>query len=111
MELTTQQSKQVIAYFAQQAAEDFPVGIEAQDRHFWMTRFQTSIGVERQIRPLDWEDLLLAERDLQSFDRDAGGYLHENGFEDDAKHREEMAAHLAHQVSWFIDLCFNNSGA
>lgn len=109
MKLTAQQSKMAIEYFAQQAAEDAP--LENADTHMWMTRYQASLAIERQIGEWWWDSLVANMADLQSFDRDPAGYLYENGFDDTEAHRSDMDAHLKNQVSWSIDNCYNNSGA
>ena len=61
----------VLEYFAQQAAEDAP--LENADTHMWMTRYQASLAIERQITEKDWDALVARMADLQSFDRDPAG--------------------------------------
>ena len=110
--LTAQQAKMVLEYFARQAAEDYPVAQRhEQDKHMWMTRYQASLAIERQITELDWVTLLNATRDLQSFDRDPAGYLNEQGILDTETHRDWELIYVTDQVSWQLDNCYNNSGA
>ena len=107
--LTAQQAKMVLEYFAQQAAEDAP--LENADTHMWMTRYQASLAIERKIGDWWWDSLVANMSDLQSFDRDPEGYLHEAGFQPNAQNAFDMEDHLKRQVSWAIDNVFNNSGA
>ena len=105
-QLTAQQAKMVIEYFAAQAAEDAP--IEGADKHMWLTRYQASIAIERQIGEWWWDSLVANMSDLQSFDRDPEGWLNEQGHAGTA---DGWGDHLQDQVSWAIDNVFNNSGA
>jgi hypothetical protein len=109
-QLTAQQAKMVIEYFAAQAAEDVPLTTDWKiwDKHLWMTRMQASIAVERQITAFDWDTLVNAEMDLQSFDRDPDAYM----FQRDAEGtKAQMHNHLEEQVSWWIDNAYRTSGA
>ena len=108
-QLTTQQAKMVIEYFAAQAAEDAP--IEGADKHMWLTRYQCSVAIERQIGEWWWDSLVANMADLQSFDRDPAGYLHEQGYEDNIAEQDNMRQHIERQVSWSIDNVYRNSGA
>lgn len=115
MNLTKAEALMVIEYFATQAAEDAPATDfhwKSWDKHMWMTRFQISLAVERQIKATDWETLVNHCFDLQSFDRDADAYLYEAGITDDLERaKDSMGYHLKEQVSWAVDNCWNNSGA
>jgi len=108
-QLTAQQAKMVIEYFAAQAAEDAP--IEGADKHMWLTRYQASIAIERQIGEWWWDSLVANMSDLQSFDRDPEGYLYEQGIKVTPTFISWESDHLKNQVSWAIDNVFNNSGA
>ena len=107
--LTAQQAKQVIEYFAAQAAEDAP--LENADTHMWMTRYQASLAIERQITEKDWDLLVARMSDLQSFDRDPAGYLHEHGIKDTETFRDWELVNLNDLVSWAIDTAYTCSGA
>lgn len=104
----------VIEYFSAQAAEDYP-GHDATfadiEKHLWMTRFQVSLAVERQVGEWWWTSLINTQMELQSFDRDPAGYMYEQGQDDIYKTRTTMRWHLQNQVSWSIDNAWNNSGA
>lgn len=106
--LTAQQAKQVIEYFAAQAAEDAPE--HNADKHMWITRMQASIAIERQITELDWYVLLEAMTNQQSFDRDPGAYLHSVGIRDTETSRDYERAYLTDQVSWWIDNAYADAG-
>lgn len=108
--LTAQQAKMVIEYFSAQAAEDLPEELDAveHETHLWMTRFQVSLAVERQVGEWWWESLVECQRNLQSFDRDPEGWVHEV---DAFGSKEDVRDHLQDQVSWSIDNAWNNSGA
>ena len=107
--LTAQQAKMVLEYFARQAAEDAP--LENVDTHMWMTRYQASLAIERQITEKDWDALVASMSNLQSFDRDAGAYLHEIGLTDSLSNREACADDLEDLVGWKIDTAYTCSGA
>ena len=110
--LTAQQAKMVLEYFAQQAAEDYPdTTLPEQDKHMWMTRYQCSLAIERQINEAYWETLVVTVGAYESFDRDPDGYLHQNGYKVTAEEREYTKDHLQYDVSFAIDNCFANSGA
>jgi hypothetical protein len=104
--LTAQQAKMVLEYFAQQAAEDAP--LENADTHMWMTRYQASLAIERQITEKDWDALVAGMSELQSYDRDRDAYLHERGYVDPT---HSMRFSLEDQVSWAIDTAYTCSGA
>jgi len=110
-QLTAQQAKQVIEYFAAQAAEDAP--LENADKHMWMTRYQTSLAIERQITEADWDSLVGRMANLQSFDRDPEGWMTEHGF--DLSYGDNGVTYvkdgLEDQVSWAIDTAYTCSGA
>lgn len=108
MKLTAQQAKMVLEYFAQQAAEDAP--LEGADTHMWMTRYQASLAIERQITEADWDALVARMSDLQSFDRDPDAYLNERGY---AGSLDKLVFDdsLKDQVSWAIDTAYTCSGA
>lgn len=106
MELTQTQALMVVEYLAAQAAEDAP--IEGADKHMWMTRMQASIAIERQITEKDWDALVARQSDLQSFDRDAEGWMNEQGIIDSTDHVRDG---LEDQVSWAIDTAYTCSGA
>lgn len=111
--LTAQQAKMVIEYFAAQAAEDAPsvfADWRGWEKHVWMTRMQASLAIEKQIVPLSWDSLLEAMTDWQSFDRDAGAYLCEIGYEDTAANRDLIHGRLEDLVSWKIDVAYNGAG-
>ena len=105
--LTAQQAKMVLEYFAQQAAEDAP--LENADTHMWMTRYQASLAIERQITEMDWDRLVANMSDLQSFDRDPEGFLYERGIY--PANKFIMGEDLQDQVSWAIDTAYTCSGA
>jgi hypothetical protein len=110
MKLTEKQAKQVIEYFAQQAAEDMPDGTEMEcEKHLWTTLFQVSLAVQRRISERDWKFLVDEMLDLQSVNRDAEGYLNERGYETYTP--ETIRLELEDNVSWLIDNCYDNSGA
>lgn len=110
MELTAQQAKQVIEYFAQQAAEDAPADGEWYTE-LWISRFKASIAVERQIGAWWWEALVEAQMELQSFDRDPDAYLYQMGYKANHIERGYMRDNLQDEVSFAIDNCWNNSGS
>lgn len=106
--LTEKQAKQVIEYFAQQAAEDMPdADYTETEKHLWKTRYQASLAIDRRIGAYWWDTLVECERNLQSFDRDPEGYANEQGHSGYAGTRE----YLETEVSWRIDNVLNNSGA
>lgn len=109
-QLTAQQSKVVIEYFAAQAAEDAPE--HDADKHMWVTRYQASIAIERQITEADWDALVARMSDLQSFDRDAAGYLHAAGWADadNVQAQAQTEDHLKVMISWAIDTAYACSG-
>lgn len=111
LKLTEQQAKQVLEYFVQKAAEDAPDTTDWQvwDKSMWMTCYQASIAIERQIKEQDWVSLVNYQLDLQSFDRDPDGYLHERGYTE--KDKDYMHDTLKDLVSWGIDTVLKNSGA
>jgi hypothetical protein len=109
MNLTKTQALMVIEHFAAQAAEDAP--IVGADKHMWLTRYQASIAIERQIGEWWWDSLVANMSDLQSFDRDPAGFLHEQGWEDSLAQRDNARQHIERQVSWSIDNVYRNSGA
>lgn len=112
--LTAQQAKMVLEYFAAQAAEDMPTITSHggdSDKHLWMTRYQASLAIERQITEADWDRLMERLLDLQNFDRDLQGWLHGEGFGTDESRIGDTDAHLKIQVSWAIDNAYYNSGA
>ena len=111
MKLTEQQAKQVLEYFVQKAAEDAPDTTDWQvwDKSRWLTCCQASIAIERQIKEQDWVSLVNYQLDLQSFDRDPDGYLHERGYTE--KDKDYMHDTLKDLVSWGIDTVLKNSGA
>jgi hypothetical protein len=111
MELTEQQQKMVIEYFAQQAAEDMPDGTEMdREKHLWMTRYTASLAVKHRIGVWYWESLVDTMMDLQTFDRDPAAYLHDYDYPDTQKERDDMRQHLENQVSWSIDNVLMSSG-
>jgi len=107
--LTAQQAKMVLEYFAQQAAEDAP--LENADTHMWMTRYQASLAIERQITEMDWDRLVALMSDLQSFDRDPEGFVNERGYFPSRAKVLDMHHQLTDQVSWAIDTAYTCSGA
>jgi hypothetical protein len=109
--LTAQQAKMVLEYFARQAAEDAPQLPLAYDRHMWMTRFQASLAIERQLQEYDWDELVTVMIAYESFERDPDGYLHQNGYKVTAAERDYQKGTLQDEVSFAIDNCFANSGA
>jgi hypothetical protein len=114
MDLTTKEALMVIEYFAQQAAEDMPDGTATDfERHMWQSLLTVSLAVGRRITEQDWDTLVSAQMELQSFDRDPAGYLHEEGHEnpDDLAVQDDLHQHLETQVAWAIDNCLANSGA
>jgi len=108
-QLTAQQAKMVLEYFAQQAAEDAPE--HNADTHMWMTRYQASLAIERQITEEDWDALVVAMADYQSFDRDPYGYLHDRGLPSTTPEWDAQNYYLLDQVSWAIDTAYTCSGA
>lgn len=108
-QLTTQQAKQVIEYFATQAAEDAPL-LDGYEKHLWITRMQASIAIEKQIREYDWDELVTTLIAVQSFDRDPDGYLHANGYKVTAAEREYIADTFEDEVSFAIDNAYGNAG-
>lgn len=114
-QLTAQQAKMVIEYFAAQAAEDAP-SVDADwrgwEKHQWMTRMQASLAIEKQITNLDWYLLLEAMTNYQSFDRDPEAYLHQQGGEGYTQADIiQWQGDLEDQVSWQIDNAYGNAGA
>lgn len=118
-QLTAQQAKMVIEYFAGQAAEDAPavhhgdneVQWDAFNKHMWLTHKQVCIAIEREVSQHDWHTLLSNMIDLQVFDRDPAGYLHERGYGDNEASRGYMTGVLEDLVSWAIDSAWNNAKA
>lgn len=114
MKLTPQQGKMALEYLATQAAVTMPDSaalIQTWDKHLWMTRFQTSLAIERQITEHDWDELVTALQATQSFDRDSDGYLHQNGYPVNSIERSYVEGNLEDEVSFAIDNCWNNSGS
>lgn len=113
--LTAQQAKMVIEYFSAQAAEDYPGHedrtFDEMEKHLWMTRYQCSLAVERNIGEWWWEALVECQMDLQSFDRDPDAWLDGEGRDSNAESKGYWREHLKRQVSWSIDNAWNNSGA
>ena len=112
-QLTAQQAKMVIEYFAAQAAEDMPIITSYAgdtDKHMWMTRMQASIAIEKQIGEFDWDELVTYMIAAQSFDRDPDGYLHANGYRVTAAEREYVADTFEDEVSFAIDNAYGNAG-
>lgn len=105
--LTAQQAKMVLEYFAAQAAEDAPE--HDADKHMWMTRYQASIAIERQITEADWDRLVARMADCQSFDRDADAFFHENAWST-YQDKALFADYINDQVSWAIDTAYACSG-
>lgn len=100
----------VIEYFSAQAAEDYPghdATFEDIDKHLWMTRYQVSLAVERNIGEWWWNSLVEAQMDLQSFDRDPDAFMEKY----DCGPKYAVEENLKNQVSWSIDNAWNNSGA
>jgi hypothetical protein len=109
-QLTAQQAKQVIEYFAQQTAEDLPTGSAVErDKHMWRALLTVSLAINRRVTELDWDVLVAAQIDFQSYDRDPEGWMNEHGYKDFGYYRHGEA--LADAVSFAIDNCYNNSGA
>jgi hypothetical protein len=112
VKLTKEQAKMVIEYFSRQAAEDAPVedkGWTRWDRHMWMTCFQTSLAIERKIDESFWAQLINAQLDAQTFDRDPDGYLHERGYDGTEGQRLYMEDVLKDLVSSSIDQTYQMS--
>lgn len=112
--LTRKEAMMVIEFFGQQAAQDAPdsfQGEEDWDKHAWMTRYQTSLAVERQITEHDWHTLLANMVNLQSFDRDPEGFLNERGEQPVPINVEFYKDLLEDHASWAITNCYDNSGA
>ena len=115
MKLTKEQSKMVLEYFSAQAAQDAPVKDTIWtewDKHMWMTNYQTSLAIERVIDMRDWAQLINAQLDCQTFDRDPAAYLYERG-EDDPTADQRWYWHgvLQDVLSSCIDNAFNTSKA
>ncbi len=104
----------VIEYFGTQAAEDAPMTTTSWtqwDKHLWMTNHKVDLAIERQVNDRDWYTVVNTMLDLQSFDRDPAGYLHERGDDDTEANRGEYDDRLKDLVSWAIDNAYRNSGA
>ena len=99
-----------IEYFGQQTAESIPANPEFREleNHMWRGLLTVSLAINRRIKESDWDALVAAEADLQSFDRDPEGWLNEQGIIDSTDHVRDG---LQDQVSLAIDNCLANSGA
>jgi hypothetical protein len=113
VKLTKEQSKMVIEFFAQQAAQEAPHHEDTAewDKHIWMTNYEASLAVERKINEHDWAVLVLTAVQWQSFDRDPYGYLNERGYNDTARNAHDMKHTLQDVLSTSIDTAFNTSKA
>jgi hypothetical protein len=112
--LTKEQSKMVIEFFAQQAAQEAPVmDLDWQnwDKHIWMTNYTAALAIERRIHEGDWAALVNAALDLQRFDRDPEAWLHERGELPSMNARYHYADVLQDVLSASIDTAFNTSKA
>lgn len=112
--LTKEQSKMVIEYLSQKAAQEAPVADldwAAWDRHLWMTCYEASLAIERKIDESFWAQLINAQLDAQTFDRDPAGYLFERGEEDNEHTNNYYHDVMKDLVSSSIDQAFQMSKA
>lgn len=114
MKLTKEQSKIVIEYFSQRAAQGAPVtdlDWAGWDRHMWMTNYQASLAIGRRINEHDWAALVNAQLDVLLFDRNPAGYLFDRGEEDNEDTNNYYHEALRDILSAHIDTAFNTSKA
>lgn len=107
--MTKDEAQMVVEHFAQEAAQEAPDTTDWRvwDRHMWMTRYETSLAIERQIGELDWDQLVNAQINLQSFNRSPLEFMFDHGYED----KSEVQDYLEDTVSTHITLCVANSAA
>lgn len=87
MNLTVEQRRMVIEYFAtkcveEMPSEDMPKAEFFRDLHSEEWRLEAMKAIERVINEDDWSRLLEELIRYQSFDRDPEGWIYENGYED-----------------------------
>lgn len=114
MKLTKEQAKMVIEFFSQKAAEEAPVKDTVWtewDKHMWMTNYQTSLAIERRIHESDWAQLINAQLDAQTYDRDPDAYLHERGYDANDAQKWYMHGVVQDVLSASIDGVFATSKA
>jgi hypothetical protein len=85
MNLTVEQRRMVVEYFAtkcveEMPSEDMPKAVFFRDLHSEEWRLQTMKAIEKVIPELSWDSLLETLLDYQSFDRDPEGWMHENDY-------------------------------
>lgn len=106
MNLTVEQRRMVVEYFAtkcveEMPSEDMPKAEFFRDLHSEEWRLQTMKAIEKVIPEADWSELLEWLLDYQTFDRDPESFIHERAYYGETV--ESVRGHLNTQASWHID--------
>lgn len=109
MNLTVEQRRMVVEYFAikcveEMPSEDMPKAEFFRDLHSEEWRIQTMKAIEKVIPEADWSDLLEDLLEYQSFDRDPEGYMYQNHYRPSRYTVEQVRDHLNDQAGWHIDI-------
>lgn len=107
MNLTVEQRRMVVEYFAtkcveEMPSEDMPKAEFFRDLHSEEWRLQTMKAIEKVIPELSWDSLLETLLDYQSFDRDPEGWMDTHAYGNNTV--QEMRESLNDEASFRTDV-------